>query len=318
MVDKGFVEYIQNPACVSFPWSMVDKITPRPDADVQQMLAQAGFEDHEIIVTQKNTYTAAFVNAEQPQYLVIEDAFPNGRPPLEKGGVILTDRQTVDMVEKMKVCTCLNPLHTALAIFGCLLGYTRISEQMKDPDLVALVERIGYVEGMPVVVEPGIINPKEFLDEVLQVRFPNPFMPDTPQRIATDTSQKLSIRFGQTILAYQQRDGLKPSDLQAIPMVLAGWCRYLMGIDDNGNAFDVSPDPLLAQLKQQLAGVTLGSPVDVHATLQPLLSNETIFGVDLYQVGLGQHVEHLFAQMIASKGAVRSVLHTHASNWSKK
>lgn len=83
----------------------------------------------------------------------------------------------------MKVCTCLNPLHTALAVFGCLLGYERISEEMKNPSLRKLVEQIGYTEGLPVVTDPGILDPKEFLDTVLNVRIPNPFMPDTPREL---------------------------------------------------------------------------------------------------------------------------------------
>ena len=65
---------------------------------------------------------------------MIEDDFPNGRPALEKAGFLFTDRETVEKAEKMKVCTCLNPLHTALAVFGCLLGYKKISEEMKDRD----------------------------------------------------------------------------------------------------------------------------------------------------------------------------------------
>lgn len=73
---------------------------------------------------------------------------------------------------------------------------------MKDLELRKLVETIGYKEGLPVVVNPGIIKPKNFIDEVLQVRIPNTFMPDIPQRIATDTSQKLGIRFGETIKSY--------------------------------------------------------------------------------------------------------------------
>ena len=194
--EKGFLEYIENPAKVSFPWSMIDKITPRPDASVKKMLEDAGFTDTESIVTSKNTYVAPFVNAEEAQYLVIENAFPNGRPALENAGVMFTSRETVEKVERMKVCTCLNPLHTALAVYGCLLGYTKISDEMKDADLVKLVEIIGYKEGLPVVTDPGILSPKKFIDEVLQIRVPNPFMPDTPQRIACDTSQKLSIRFG--------------------------------------------------------------------------------------------------------------------------
>lgn len=308
LVEPGFVQYIGDPARVAFPWSMIDKITPRPDAGVQKMLAGAGFEDSEVIVTQRNTYTAAFVNAEQSQYLVIEDAFPNGRPPLEKGGVIFTDRGTVDKVEKMKVCTCLNPLHTALAVFGCLLGYTRISDEMRDADLLALVRRVGYAEGLPVVVNPGIIDPKAFLDETLNVRFPNPFMPDTPQRIATDTSQKLSIRFGETIKAYLTREDLNVSALTGIPLVLAGWCRYLLGVDDEGNLFEPSPDPLLPILRKSLKGIRIGQKADVHAALAPLLSNKTVFGVDLYEAGLGERVEALFARMIAGPGAVRRTL----------
>ena len=107
-------------------------------------------------------------------YRVIEDNFPNGRPELEKAGLYFTDRETVDKVEKMKVCTCLNPLHTALAIFGNLLGFTLIADEMKDEDLVKLVNILGYKEGLPVVVDPKILSPKAFIDEVVQKRIPNP------------------------------------------------------------------------------------------------------------------------------------------------
>ena len=143
LVSKGFLDYVENPEKVSFPWSMIDKITPRPDASVEKLLQESGVEDLEPVITAKNTYVAPFVNAEECQYLVIEDSFPNGRPLLEEGGIIFTTRETVDRVEKMKVCTCLNPLHTALAIFGCLLDYTLISREMNDPVLKKLVEIIG-------------------------------------------------------------------------------------------------------------------------------------------------------------------------------
>ena len=112
---------------------MIDKITPRPDATVEAMLAQDGIDGLDPAITSKNTYVAPFVNAEECEYLVIEDHFPNGKPALEKGGVIYTDKETVDKVEKMKVCTCLNPLHTTLAVYGCLLGYELISAEMQNP-----------------------------------------------------------------------------------------------------------------------------------------------------------------------------------------
>ena len=229
LVNPDFENYIKTSGKVSFPWTMIDKITPRPDASIEKLLKKDGVEESDPVITGKHTYVAPFVNAEECQYLVIEDNFPNGRPALEKGGLIFTTRETVDKVEKMKVCTCLNPLHTALAVFGCLMGYTLISEEMKNPCLKKLVEQIGYTEGLPVVVNPGILDPKEFLDTVLNVRIPNPFMPDTPQRIATDTSQKLAIRFGETIKAYAADPKLNVADLKFIPLVFAGWLRYLMG-----------------------------------------------------------------------------------------
>ena len=179
-------------------------------------------------------------------------------PALEKAGFLFTDRETVEKAEKMKVCTCLNPLHTALAVFGCLLGYKKISEEMKDRDLVSLLRRIGYEEGLPAVTDPGILDPREFLDTVLTVRFPNPFLPDSPQRIATDTSQKLSVRFGETIKTYMESPDLDMDRLRGIPLVLAGWLRYRMAVDDDGRPMELSPDPMAERLGRQLERIQLG------------------------------------------------------------
>lgn len=307
-MEEGFLTYLRDKNKVAFPWSMIDKITPRPDDKVKKLLEEDGFEDTDLIITSKNTYTAAFVNAEETEYLVIEDTFPNGRPPLEKAGIIFTDRETVDKVEKMKVCTCLNPLHTSLAIFGCLLSYNTIWEEMRDPELKKLVYGIGYDEGMPVVVNPGVLDPQDFIKAVLELRLPNPFMPDAPQRIATDTSQKIPIRFGETIKAYHASDSLNVKDLTLIPLTIAGWCRYLMGIDDEGNPFTPSPDPLLEELQGYVKDVKLGDTELKADLLKPILSNEKIFAVNLYEVGLGEKIEGMFKELIAGKGAVRETL----------
>ncbi len=306
LVPGDFVTWLERSGKVTFPWSMIDKITPRPDAKVQEMLAADGFEDNNIIVTGFRTYTAPFVNAEETEYLVVEDTFPNGRPPMEKGGVLYTDRETVDKVEKMKVCTCLNPLHTALAIYGCLLGYTLISEEMKDAELSKLVTRMGYEEAMPVVVNPGILKPEDFISAVLTKRLPNPFMPDAPQRIATDTSQKLPIRFGETLKAYAAR-GLDIDKLTLIPLVLAGYARYLRGIDDAGQPFEQSPDPLLAELSEIVSGLSLSGDNDWNC-LAKLYSRSDVFGVNLYEIGLGERVEAMAKELFAGTGAVRAAL----------
>lgn len=310
-VEEGFLSYLNNPEKVSFPWSMIDKITPRPDQSVKEQLTSIGFESTEIVITKGNTYIAPFVNAEGPQYLAIEDKFPNGRMPLELAGVFMTDRETVEKVETMKVTTCLNPLHTALAVFGCTLGYTSIAAEMKDDCLKKLVEKIGYEEGMPVVVNPGILNPEDFIKEVIEVRFPNPFIPDTPQRIASDTSQKVGIRFGETIKSYVKREDLDPKNLKFIPLAIAGWCRYLLGIDDSGNEMQLSPDPLLDLLKGYVSGIKLGGNTSAGERLKPILSNTEIFGSDLYSVGLGEKIEGYFNEMIAGPGAVRATLNKY-------
>lgn len=292
--DVGFLEYIKNPNLVSFPWSMIDKITPRPDANVEKSLLADGVEGLEPVITSKNTYVAPFVNAEETEYLVIEDAFPNGKLPLDEVGVIYADKETVDKTEKMKVCTCLNPLHTSLAIYGCLLGFTSIHDEMDDEDLKKLVYILGNKEGMPVVVDPGVLSPKDFLDAVLTKRLPNPFMPDTPQRIACDTSQKLPIRFGETIKAYRRRPDLNTESLTLIPLVLAGYLRYLQGIDDEGKTFDLSPDPMLEVLK----------------TLKPeeVLKKTEVFGLDLFEDSLGNRILDIFAELNKGPGAVRNTL----------
>ncbi len=305
LVKEGFVSYLQEN--VSFPWSMIDKITPRPDAKVEAMLKADGFEDTSLVITDKNTYTAAFVNAEEPQYLVIEDDFPAGRPQLEKAGVYFTDRDTVNKVERMKVTTCLNPLHTTLAIYGCLLSHSLISEEMQDPQLKRMVEIIGYEEGMPVVTDPKILDPKAFIDEVLTVRFPNPFMPDTPQRIATDTSQKLAIRFGETIKSYLASDELDVKDLKLIPLVYAGWLRYLMGLDDDLTPFIPSSDPRLEEAQEYLKDITVGM-MGPFPALETLLKDESIWGVNLPEIGMADLVLSYFAELIAGKGAIRKTL----------
>ncbi len=315
-VEKGhcpaaFVAWVKDESKVSFPWSMIDKITPRPADVIRDQLVDLGVEDMAPVVTTRNTYIAPFVNAEVPQYLVVEDRFPNGRPALEKAGVYLCDRDTVNMTERMKVTTCLNPLHTALAVYGCMLGYTSIAAEMQDEQLVKLVKTIGYVEGLPVVVNPGIIDPKAFIDEVVERRLPNPFIPDMPQRIATDTSLKVAIRFGETIKSYAADPGKDPASLNAIPLAIAGWLRYLLAVDDEGREMPVSADPMLPALQAELTGVKLGKPESCKGKLDGILTNKVLFGVNLKEVGLADKIEGYLMELLAGPGAVRATLKKH-------
>lgn len=307
LVEPAFLDYLQDETAVTFPWTMIDKITPRPSEAVAGALTRSGVEDMDIVVTSKQTYIAPFVNAEGPEYLVVEDAFPNGRPPLEQAGVYMTDRETVNKSERMKVTVCLNPIHTALCTYACMLGYTLFADGMRDPELQALARQVGYGEGLPVVEDPGILSPRAFLDELMQVRFPNAWLGDTSARIAVDISQMVGIRFGETIKAHVSRDG-DAGALTAIPLAIAGWLRYLLAVDDAGAPFDLSPDPMLPALLEQLNGVEFGRPDSLTDQLRPILSNPNIFGLDLYAAGIGDKVEDMVRQELAGPGAVRETL----------
>ena len=305
LVKEGFDKYIRD-GRVSFPVTMIDKITPGPDPTVEEMLNKDGVEDISRIITAMHSCAAGFVNAEETGYLVIEDVFPNGRPPFEKCGFLMTDRDTVKLTEKMKVSSCLNPLHTAMAVYGCMLGYKRICDETHDAQIAKLIRRLGYDEGLPSAPGGSVIDPRSFLDEVINVRLPNPHIPDMPQRIASDTSMKISVRFGETIKFYAARNEL--DKLEIIPLVIAGWLRYLMAVDDEGNSFERSPDPFLADSRAEaLHALELGCtrPDDI---INSILSDSGIFGSDISKTPLAEKVLAYFEKLSSGKGAVRAAL----------
>ena len=96
--------------------------------------------------------------------------------------------------------------------------------------------------------------------------------------------------------------------MNGIVLAIAGWLRYLLAVDDQGNKFELSPDPLNAEMTEKLAGIVIGKPESYQGELKEILSNKNIFGVDLYEAGLGEKIEKLFCQEIAGAGAVRNTL----------
>jgi len=311
-VDEGFTAYVSDEKAVAFPWTMIDKITPRPSEQIAKDLENLGVEDMQPVITGKKTYIAPFVNAEKPQYLVIEDSFPNGRPRLEKGfGVYMADRETVNLSERMKVTVCLNPVHSAVGPLGVALGYELFAHMLNtDADMMKMARMIAYDEGLPVVPDPGILSPQAFVDELFHDRFPNEYLGDTNLRLAVDVSQMVGIRFGETIKAYVAKFG-DASRLTAIPLGIAGWLRYMLGVDDQGNAYELAPDPMSEELQEQLKDVVVGRPESFTDQLKPILSNERIFFTDIYQTGLGEKIETMFREMLAGPGAVRATVHKY-------
>ena len=313
-VDDGFLAYVSDEKIIAFPWTMIDKITPRPSEQIAADLEALGVEDMQPVITAKKTYIAPFVNAEKPQYLVIEDSFPNGRPALEKGfGVYMADRKTVNLAERMKVTVCLNPVHSATGPLGVALGYELFAHMLNtDADMMKMARMVAYDEGLPVVQDPGILSPQAFVDELFNDRFPNEYLGDTNLRLAVDVSQMVGIRFGETIKAYVEKYG-DASRLTALPLGIAGWLRYMLAVDDAGKKYELAPDPMNEEIQEQLKDIVLGQPETFTDQLRPILSNERLFFIDLYKAGVGEKVENMFREMIAGPGAIKATIHKYVN-----
>lgn len=313
-VEDDFINYVSDEKVIAFPWTMIDKITPRPSEQIADDLEKLGVEDMQPVITSKKTYIAPFVNAEKPQYLVIEDSFPNGRPALEKGfGVYMADRNTVNLSERMKVTVCLNPVHSATGPLGVVLGYDLFAHMLNtNEDMLKMARMIAYKEGLPVVPNPGILSPQAFVDELFNDRFPNEYLGDTNLRLAVDVSQMVGIRFGETIKAYVEKFG-DASSLTAIPLGIAGWLRYMLAVDDNGNKYELAPDPMNEEIQEQFKDIVVGKPETLKEQLKPILSNERLFYTDLYKDGVGEKIENMFREMIAGSGAVKATIHKYVN-----
>lgn len=313
-VEEGFVSYVSDEKVVAFPWTMIDKITPRPSEKIADDLEELGIEEMQPVITSKKTYIAPFVNAEKPQYLVIEDNFPNGRPALEKGfGVYMADRNTVNLSERMKVTVCLNPVHSATGPLGVVQGYDLFAHMLNtNEDMMKMARMVAYDEGLPVVPNPGILSLQAFVDELFNDRFPNEYLGDTNMRLSVDVSQMVGIRFGETIKAYVEKFG-DAKKLTAIPLGIAGWLRYMLGVDDEGEKYELAPDPMNEEIQEQLKEIVIGKPETFTDQLKPILSNERLFFVDLYTTGVAEKIEEMFREMIAGKGAVRATIHKYVN-----
>ena len=90
-------------------------------------------------------------------------------------------------------------------------------------------------------------------------------------------------------------------------MAIAAWLRYLLAVDDKGEAMQVSPDPMTENLQQALAGIRFGEPDSMGENLRPILANTVIFGTDLTKTPLMDKIEKNFRTMLTA-GGVRKAL----------
>ncbi|MBJ9646618.1 mannitol dehydrogenase family protein [Citrobacter koseri] len=252
-VDAGLAAWIaQN---VTFPSTMVDRIVPAMTAETLDKIEQlTGVRD------------PAGVACEPFRQWVIEDNFVAGRPEWEKAGAELV--ADVLPFEEMKL-RMLNGSHSFLAYLGYLSGYQHINECMEDEHFRRAARALMLEEQAPTLNVTGV-DPTRYAD-MLIARYSNTGLRHRTWQIAMDGSQKLPQRMLDSVrwhLVHHHRFDL-------LALGVAGWMRYVGGVDEQGNRIDVS-DPLLPVLQNAVMQSAEG-----EARVKALLGVEAIFGNEL-------------------------------------
>ncbi len=288
-VNSELADWIE--ANVTFPSTMVDRIVPAVTPETLDKIEHlTGVRD------------PAGVACEPFRQWVVEDNFVAGRPEWEKAGAELV--ADVIPFEEMKL-RMLNGSHSFLAYLGYLAGYQHINDCMEDENYRQAAHALMLNEQAPTLKVKGV-DLGRYAD-LLIARYSNPALRHRTWQIAMDGSQKLpqrmldSVRWHLAHLAHQRSFPL-------LALGVAGWMRYVGGVDESGNAIEVC-DPLLSTLKAAVKGSAEG-----ESRVKALLGIEAIFGNELplearfvdavmgaYKMLLEQGAKATVAQTLASK-----------------
>ena len=251
-VDSELAAWIETH--VSFPCTMVDRITPATtDADRAHIAQISGVEDAWPVVT------------EQFVQWVIEDDFTMGRPDWTVGGAIFSDE--IECWESMKL-RCLNGAHSTLSYLGQLTGRETVADAMQYPLITDVLDSL-WLEIRDVLKAPKGVDPSCYV-ESLKLRFRNPALKHRTAQIACDGSQKLPQR----LLAPLRERLAAGLASPAIATAIAGWMHFVVNAAYTPGAVlnDPLAEELLAQARRSVNGFRI---------VENLLSVEKIFGLDL-------------------------------------
>lgn len=239
---------------VSFPGTMVDRIVPAAtEESLAEIARELGVED------------PCAISCEPFIQWVVEDNFVAGRPEWELAGVQMV--QDVLPWEQMKL-RMLNGSHSFLAYLGYLAGYAHINECMEDDAFRDAARRLMLDEQAPTLRITGV-DLTDYADSLIE-RFANPALQHRTWQIAMDGSQKLPQRMLEGIRVLIQRESSWP----LLALGIAGWMRYVSGVDERGNSIDVR-DPLSDKIRSLVVSSSDAERVSALLTLSE------IFGIDL-------------------------------------
>ncbi|WP_281549052.1 mannitol dehydrogenase family protein [Kluyvera cryocrescens] len=278
-VDAALADWIESH--VTFPSTMVDRIVPAVTPETLDKIEQlTGVRD------------PAGVACEPFRQWVIEDNFVAGRPAWEKAGAELVS--DVIPFEEMKL-RMLNGSHSFLAYLGYLAGYQHINDCMGDENYRRAAHDLMLKEQAPTLKVQNV-DLARYAD-LLIARYTNPALRHRTWQIAMDGSQKLPQRMLDSV-RWHLADN---SSFTLLALGVAGWMRYVGGVDEQGNAIEVC-DPLLPVIQAAVAQSEEG-----ESRVKALLAIEAIFGKDLPLNG--QFVDQVINAYLSllSKGAKATV-----------
>ncbi|TKI02814.1 fructuronate reductase [Martelella alba] len=252
--DGALADWIERH--VTFPSTMVDRIVPAMTPATMEKITGVlgGIQD------------AAAIACEPFRQWVIEDNFVAGRPEWEKAGAELV--ADVLPYEEMKL-RMLNGSHSFLAYLGYLAGYQYINECMGDDNYALAARRLMLDEQAP-TLRTRDVDLTAYAESLL-ARYRNTGLKHRTWQIAMDGTLKLPQRMLDSIRAHLRQG--KPFPLLALGV--AGWMRYVGGVDDQGQAIDIS-DPQ----KDKLAALVQRS-ADGDERVKTLLTLSSVFGAEL-------------------------------------
>ena len=211
--DPELADWIK--ANVAFPNGMVDRITPATGPREKAMAASFGLADDPVPVT-----------CEPFRQWVVEDKFPQGRPPFEEVGVTFTDK--VHAYEMMKI-RILNGGHAGIAYPGGLLDVEFVHEAMAHPLVLGFLDKVEKEEIIPYVPPVPDTNLSDYYS-LIRERFSNPEVADTERRLCLDGSNRQP-----KFIVPSLRDALnKGGKIDGLSLESALWCRYCFGTSDSG------------------------------------------------------------------------------------
>lgn len=241
----------------TFPSTMIDRIVPATtDDDRRDIEARLGVRDEGMVV------------CEPFSQWVVEDNFADGRPEWEKVGVLLV--KDVRVFEKIKL-RLLNGAHSTMAYTGYLSGFQYISEVMEQPAFVNLIKTYMAREAGETIIAPAGFDIEAYKQQ-LRDRFSNKALKHRTWQIAMDGSQKLPQRLLETLREQLAGNG----NVDILCLGVAAWIRYVSGVDEKGQAIEVS-DPLAPELRAA-CDANQGNPAGM---VKAIVSIQKVFGADL-------------------------------------